>query len=333
MDVPVRFADRVWIGNIYAARNISSLLNRNIATVLTCGSLSLPWCPCADDESVFMDTVTIGKENQLSSAEHEHTDSVTIDGKVPYQITHLRLEWEDCSEAELKSHLQKTIKFISERLAAVDTDVLIHCWAGQCRSATAAVAYLASVSDKSIHQCYAELTRKYPRACISSAFLRQLHHFHLESRAALCVGSNNNGTTVEELDGVGADNKPGTAHPEDAQYFYSCKICRAILFYDTDVIPCDATSKAKQQRFGKQGKGFAEKPKEQCGSLFVDELNWIPRTSSETGKLLCRNPDCQYKLGGFSWYGLRCSCGAWQTPGFQVNKGRVDKFAVDRTPS
>jgi dual specificity phosphatase 12 len=39
-------------------------------------------------------------------------------------------------------------------------------------------------------------------------------------------------------------------------------------------------------------------------------------------KLCC--PKCETKVGHFNWSGSRCSCGAWVTPSFYVQSGKVD---------
>eukprot|EP01048_Picozoa_sp_COSAG05_P018522 COSAG05_NODE_2724_length_2726_cov_1.567568_2_plen_80_part_00 len=40
-----------------------------------------------------------------------------------------------------------------------------------------------------------------------------------------------------------------------------------------------------------------------------------PIISARTGR---------YKLGGYNWAGMQCSCGAWITPALQIHGARVD---------
>ena len=41
------------------------------------------------------------------------------------------------------------------------------------------------------------------------------------------------------------------------------------------------------------------------------------------GKLEC--PKCFSKVGGYTWQGMRCSCGIWVTPCFSLGKSKVDE--------
>jgi len=43
------------------------------------------------------------------------------------------------------------------------------------------------------------------------------------------------------------------------------------------------------------------------------------------GRLSCPNKKCEVNVGKFAWQGLRCSCGGWVTPGFGVDRKRVDE--------
>jgi len=47
--------------------------------------------------------------------------------------------------------------------------------------------------------------------------------------------------------------------------------------------------------------------------------------SSTEGKLCC--PKCEQKIGAFNWAGCQCGCGAWVTPAFYLQTGKVDVMA------
>lgn len=60
----------------------------------------------------------------------------------------------------------------------------------------------------------------------------------------------------------------------------------------------------------------------ECSSYFVEPLSWMATVLEKgelVGKIICPNPRCVSKLGNFDWAGCQCSCGAWITPGFQVD--------------
>eukprot|EP00397_Hematodinium_sp_SG-2012_P063115 GEMP01086474.1.p2 GENE.GEMP01086474.1~~GEMP01086474.1.p2 ORF type:complete len:119 (+),score=27.35 GEMP01086474.1:87-443(+) len=62
-----------------------------------------------------------------------------------------------------------------------------------------------------------------------------------------------------------------------------------------------------------------------CTSLFARPMNWMGKLETQTGKLVCV---CGAKLGSYSWFGLSCSCKAWQTPAFQVHRSKVDEIRM-----
>ncbi|KAL0934549.1 dual specificity [Colletotrichum truncatum] len=68
-----------------------------------------------------------------------------------------------------------------------------------------------------------------------------------------------------------------------------------------------------------------------CGHLFVEPLSWM-RDELEKGdlegRLSCPNGKCGAAVGRYSWRGFRCNCGGWVTPGFSLQKARVDEVAA-----
>jgi dual specificity phosphatase 12 len=47
-----------------------------------------------------------------------------------------------------------------------------------------------------------------------------------------------------------------------------------------------------------------------------------------SGKIACPNKRCKAKLGNYDWAGAGCGCGQWVTPGFCINRSKVDEIAV-----
>jgi len=115
---------------------------------------------------------------------------------------------------------------------------------------------------------------------------------------------------------------------------YSCKKCRSALFHDIHISPHATDGAQKRSRRGWTGiseegagpDGVGENGG--CTSIFMAPMKWMGDLSAETGKLMCGNSSCKQKLGGFSWHGLPCSCGQWQSPAFQVHLARVDRMPV-----
>jgi len=112
--------------------------------------------------------------------------------------------------------------------------------------------------------------------------------------------------------------------PHDATEYFRCRTCRKVLFFDTNILAHSSNGAAKEKvnyrKWGTQGG-------RQCSSVFIEAQPWMPGVEEQTGRLAC---PCGVKLGNFSWFGLECSCGAWQTPAFQVHDGRLDRFPLRR---
>ncbi|KZL64611.1 dual specificity protein phosphatase [Colletotrichum tofieldiae] len=97
-----------------------------------------------------------------------------------------------------------------------------------------------------------------------------------------------------------------------------CKKCRKTLATPRFVLEHeqDAQGKARGQA---------------CGHVFVEPLSWMRdelEKGALEGRLCCPNGKCGAAVGRYSWRGFRCSCGGWVTPGFSLQKGRVDEIAV-----
>mmetsp|Transcript_11887 Transcript_11887/g.21734 ORF Transcript_11887/g.21734 Transcript_11887/m.21734 type:complete len:572 (+) Transcript_11887:30-1745(+) len=98
---------------------------------------------------------------------------------------------------------------------------------------------------------------------------------------------------------------------------YGCVRCRTPLFRESRIQPhfTEGARKATRQ-WASQESG--------CTSVFVEPMPWMGELAEQTGRLVCANPKCGQKLGSYSWHGLPCSCGQWQSPAFQVHLARVE---------
>ncbi|KAK1585805.1 dual specificity phosphatase [Colletotrichum navitas] len=97
-----------------------------------------------------------------------------------------------------------------------------------------------------------------------------------------------------------------------------CKKCRKTLATSRFVLPHEQDEQGKER-------GQA------CGHMFVEPLSWMREELEKgalEGRLNCPNGNCGAAVGRYSWRGFRCSCGAWVTPGFSLQKGRVDEVTV-----
>ncbi|KAJ7064795.1 hypothetical protein C8F01DRAFT_1128222 [Mycena amicta] len=65
-----------------------------------------------------------------------------------------------------------------------------------------------------------------------------------------------------------------------------------------------------------------------CSGYFVEPMKWMEPLLEEgqiAGKIMCPNPKCGAKLGNYDWAGMCCGCKEWVTPGFCINRSKVDE--------
>lgn len=66
-----------------------------------------------------------------------------------------------------------------------------------------------------------------------------------------------------------------------------------------------------------------------CSGYFVEPMKWMEpflESGELAGKIICPNKKCGAKLGNFDWAGVRCGCKHWVTPGFCINRSKVDEI-------
>lgn len=118
------------------------------------------------------------------------------------------------------------------------------------------------------------------------------------------------------------------------QVTIKCRKCRHILATTPFVIehkPPPHRDPSDQQPPHLEGTPL---PPPQCAHIFLHPLSWMREVLSEgkmEGRLTCPGKKCGANIGKFAWTGLRCSCGGWVTPGFGINRTKVDE-QVNRRP-
>ncbi|KAJ7725605.1 hypothetical protein B0H14DRAFT_3620634 [Mycena olivaceomarginata] len=74
-----------------------------------------------------------------------------------------------------------------------------------------------------------------------------------------------------------------------------------------------------------------------CSGYFVEPMKWMEpllESGQIAGKITCPNKKCGAKLGNYDWAGMCCGCKEWVTPGFCINRSKVDEWyeGVQLTP-
>jgi len=116
-----------------------------------------------------------------------------------------------------------------------------------------------------------------------------------------------------------AEEKP------EPSFVYQCRKCGVGLFHDLNILPHSTDGVQRRSRAWMPTDGS-----DPCTSVFVEPMSWMGNLEGQTGKLLCGNQRCRQKLGAFSWHGLPCSCGQWQSPAFQIHGSRLDCMPAGR---
>ncbi|KAF4122038.1 dual specificity phosphatase 12 [Geosmithia morbida] len=73
----------------------------------------------------------------------------------------------------------------------------------------------------------------------------------------------------------------------------------------------------------------------QCQHLFIEPLGWMRPELEKgqlNGRLLCPNEKCAAAVGRYDWKGFKCSCAAWVTPAFSLQRARVDDVVARPFP-
>ena len=241
--------------------------------------------------------------------------------------------------------------------------VLVHCHAGVSRSAAIVVAHVMRARDVDPEEALRLVRLAHPRASPNEGFLAQLSLWHtmgcklnmadeayrLYSVAKLAREREYNGyvnaTAVQPdpgasdaaaaalvpFSGVDASAAPVGA-PQgggaEAGVKISCRKCRRLLARGANALPhqpgegLDAFS---WRRRAKTARAAGESAvSSTCQNVFLQPLAWMRgvEDGGVEGKLCC--PRCDVKVGHFNWSGCQCSCGAWVTPAFYVQSGKVD---------
>ena len=138
---PCQVLEGLFIGPIGAARNLKALRKRGITHILNVS----PIVPC-----YFRDNP---------------------EGAFTYHLVPIY----DDSSVDLLPHLEEAVDFIAAGRKA--GGVLVHCYAGQSRSASFVIAYLLAKEHMSLAQAWTTVRKARPCVHPNQGFLRQLAEY------------------------------------------------------------------------------------------------------------------------------------------------------------
>ncbi|KAJ2485426.1 tyrosine protein phosphatase yvh1 [Coemansia sp. RSA 2320] len=271
-------------------------------------------------------------ESDKASLKEAHITHILSD------FTYMSVAIDDLPEENIIQYFPECNRFIGSALEGGGR-VLVHCMAGQSRSATVAAAFVMQQDSLTAEQALQVLKDTRSQIYPNSGFVDQLHlyydlNYDVSTDKALYRRFliSHNVEHFKEYGNVGsvvAGSDP-SKQTLPAQRVVRCKKCRRPLVTDTNIIDHQAGAGQLAFSYNKRSSNGVDTPhafpqNRACSSLFVEPMEWMAgiRDGLIENKVNC--PKCDAKLGSYNWSGAQCSCGKWITPSFQIHRNRVDE--------
>jgi len=253
-------------------------------------------------------------------AEHSAPEYINVHHEVQVKFVYAL----DQLNFDILDLFTKTIEYIDRSLKEKEGNkLLVHCFAGQSRSASIVAAYLMWVKNISLKEALENIKTIKSDTQPNAGFLYQLW---LYESMGNCVDTTSNHyktfrTKQEQLSyyrtlysktqvpetkiETPATRDDGSNGKTDT---YKCRMCRTVLFTSECLSEKHSTATTNT-----------------CSSVhLVEPTAWMRKQMKDQvqGKINCSK--CNGKIGSFNWSGTTCSCGLWVTPSFQIQKAKVD---------
>lgn len=260
----------------------------------------------------------------------------------PGAFRYLTVDLLDDGTDNLLPHLNRCFAFLDEAFHAHGR-VLVHCLAGQSRSASIVTAYLMRTWHLPFSLALQIFKATYPHASPAENFCEQLQVFE-----AAGFSLDEDGQVPEAHQKVRAAvpeelwrtalidlyTRDGMSHACAVENATECPFTKALspelalalhreLVLSLGVRRKDVVRPSSVcccMKCQKPLFSSAHVLHECASGHFVEPMQWM-NTSASEGKLSC---DCGAKLGGFSWTGQSCGCGEWRAPVFCIQNKKVE---------
>ncbi|KOS20253.1 Tyrosine-protein phosphatase YVH1 [Escovopsis weberi] len=122
----------------------------------------------------------------------------------------------------------------------------------------------------------------------------------------------------------------GAAASPSAGTNLRCKKCRRTLATGPFVLPHTPAASTTNPSMPQHAPAQATPTAAACQHVFIEPLSWMRpelEKGEMSGRLSCPNARCGAGVGRYDWKGFRCSCGAWLTPAFSLQRAKIDEEA------
>ncbi|KAJ2806122.1 tyrosine protein phosphatase yvh1 [Coemansia helicoidea] len=278
-----------------------------------------------------------GDEPLLREAGITHILSVASHyvASYPTRFTYKLVSIDDLPEENIIQHFPECNRFIGAALAGGGR-VLVHCLAGQSRSAAVAAAFLMQRDRLDAEQALKVLKERRPQIHPNAGFIEQLQlyrdlDYDVSTEKALyrrfLIGrSADYFRTHGAVGAVTVAARPAA----QGRHAVRCRKCRCPLVDAPNIVDHRAGAGQAEFSFKKRDGSGTSTPhafpqNHACSSLFVEPMEWMDSVGDGVveGPIHC--PKCRAKLGAYNWAGAQCSCGKWITPSFQIHRSKVDE--------
>jgi len=242
---------------------------------------------------------------------------------------HFLVDIDDVEDEDLLQHFAATNAFIEEGLAG-GGGVFVHCAMGKSRSATCCIAYMMHKYHVSPQEALDHIRKVRPIVEPNEGFWQQLEMYHRMNMPLKVEESpiyqrwiyqrevqlsSECGMAPEASKIRYEDEHLPNEDAESAEFDVKCKKCRRTVATSAFIIP---------HKPPPHNEPF---PTElTCAHHFIDPLSWMRDELGKgeiEGRFDC--PKCKAQIGKYSWKGMRCSCGKWETPAITLAKGKCDE--------
>ncbi|KAJ1883485.1 tyrosine protein phosphatase yvh1 [Coemansia sp. RSA 1722] len=257
----------------------------------------------------------------------------------PDNFVYKSISIDDLPEENIIQYFPECNAFISDALSSGGR-ILVHCMAGQSRSAAVTVAYIMQKDGIGSEEALRLVREKRPQIYPNAGFLDQLELYYDLGyqvspdkplyRRFLISHSAEHYKEYGSIQQIAAGADPSTHKGLPVQRLVRCKKCRRALVSEANILDHQAGVGQVAFSYKKRNANGMDTPhafpqNRACSSLFVEPMEWMDGVKDGLleNKIVC--PKCLAKLGAYNWAGAQCSCGKWITPSFQIHRNRVDE--------